>query len=165
MSRREGKCYIWIKSDAVSVRRQTQLSCPKDNRLSGQHYTKLRAWRPSGTRRSCWGRGSDARDSDSNSSLFLSLSPLWGHSVRKAGCPKRLIRVNGGKLSVRFSQGYSYDVGSSYNAHHPENKLQWRQQEGILSINVYGVAWCERIMLGTIKELFISYLSPCDKDN
>ena len=41
MSRREGKCYIWTKSDAVSVRRQTQLSCPKDNRLSGQHYTKL----------------------------------------------------------------------------------------------------------------------------
>lgn len=128
-------------------------------------HKTLRAWRPSGTRRSCWGRGSDARDSDSNSSLFLSLSPLWGHSVRKAGCPKRLIRVNGGKLSVRFSQGYSYDVGSSYNAHHPENKLQWRRQEGILSINVYGVAWCERIMLGTIKELFISYLSPCDKDN
>lgn len=88
MSRREGKCYIWTKSDAVSVRRQTQLSCPKDNRLSGQHYTKLsEPGDPQGPEGAAEVGAQMHADSDSNSSLFLSLSPLWGRSVRKAGCP------------------------------------------------------------------------------
>ncbi|VCW98970.1 unnamed protein product [Gulo gulo] len=33
----------WCGSDAVSLRTHEQLSCHKDNCLSGQHYTRLSA--------------------------------------------------------------------------------------------------------------------------
>lgn len=119
-------------------------------------HKTLRLWRPSETRRSCWGRDPDASDSAFRLLLSLSLSPLWGQSLRRAGCPQHLIHVNGGKLSVCLPQWYTYNVVYSYNVH----TTQKTSCIGLDRKELFQSIFIERL---EVKEF--SYLSPHDKGN
>lgn len=116
MSRREGKCYVWTKADAVSVRRHTQLSCRKDNRLLGQHYTKLS---DSGDPQKQEG----AAEVGTQIQVILLPSPSLSFTLSTLGAKLEESRMPTASntrewwQALCLPQWYTYNVVYSYNVH------------------------------------------------
>ena len=148
MSRREGKCYVWTKADAVSVRRHTQLSCRKDNRLLGQHYTKLS---DSGDPQ----RQEEAAEVGAQKQVILLPSPSLSFTLSTLGAKLEESRMPTASNTREWWQAVCLFTTMIHLrcgvflqcTHHPENKLHWRRQKGTLSIHIYWAAWSERIFV------------------